>query len=164
MRHTLKYHAERAGVALAVATVLSVVGIGTAQAQTFTSVDFDIATKTSEAKEVGAGDLVCSWRESGLTPYAAISYDCTAEAVAATFACVYKNRMISDTVNVTAYDVNSNEHGGGGGGGVGVVSTGAGVTVGCSGCGGGGLPPQFRPINTGAISTRTSKIPNLLML
>ncbi len=117
MNHTLKYHAHRAGVALAVATALSVLGIGTAQAQTFNSVDFQIATKTNEAKEVGAGDLVCSWRESGLGPYAIVSYDCTAEAVAATFACVYKNRIISDTVDVTAYDVSSNAHGGGGGGG-----------------------------------------------
>ncbi len=112
MKHTLKYH-KRAGVMLGAATALAVLGIGTAQAQTFNSVDFQIATRTSEAQEVGAGDLVCSWRESGLGPYAAISYNCSAEAVAAVFACVYKNRIISDTVAVTAYNVSSNEHGGG---------------------------------------------------
>jgi hypothetical protein len=117
VKHTLKHHAERVGVALSVATALSVLGIGTALAATFDSVDFQVATKTNEAKEVGAGDLVCSWRESGLGSYSVISYDCSAEAVGAVVACVYKNRIISDTVLITAQNVSSNQHGGGGGGG-----------------------------------------------
>ncbi len=116
MKHTLKYH-NRAGLVLGVATALAVLGSGTVQAQTFNSVDFEISTRTSEAQEVSAGDLICSWRESGLGPYSAISYTCSAEAVAAVFACVYKNRIISDTVAVTAYNASSNGHGGGGGGG-----------------------------------------------
>lgn len=116
MKPSIKHCATRAGMVLATAGALAALGIGTAQAQTFDSVDFQVATKTNEAKEVGAGDLVCSWRESGLASYQVVSYDCSAEAVGAVLACVYKNRIISDTVLVTAQDVSSaGGHGGGGG-------------------------------------------------
>lgn len=116
MNQTFKHHAVRTGLAVAVTSALSVLGIGTALAQTFDNTDFEIATRTNENKEVTAGDLICSWRESGLAPYSLVNYECGAEAAAAAVACVYKNRIISDTVLVTAQDLTS-AHGGGGGGG-----------------------------------------------
>ncbi|MGA7801226.1 MAG: hypothetical protein WCC36_10490 [Gammaproteobacteria bacterium] len=116
MSHTLKHHTKRAGLALAVATAISAIGITTAQAQTFDSYDFQIAPRTNESKEVSAGDLLCSWRESGLAPYAIVSYNCAAQAVGVLQACVYKNKIISDTVLSIQHDVSSAEHGGGGGG------------------------------------------------
>lgn len=115
MNYALKHHARRTSLAVAVASAITVLGINTAVAQTFDSFDFKVATKTNEAKEVAAGDLICSWRESGLGPYSIVNYECNAEAVAAVFACVYKNKIISDTVVATALDVSSGgEHGGGG--------------------------------------------------
>ncbi|MGA7801230.1 MAG: hypothetical protein WCC36_10510 [Gammaproteobacteria bacterium] len=121
MDYRLKCHARRTCLAVAAASVLSLLGIGTVLAQTFDSVDFDVAPKTNEAKEVGAGDLICDWRESGLGSYSIVSYDCAAQAVGAVVACIYKNKIISNTVTITAQNVSSNQHGGGGGGGEGVV-------------------------------------------
>ena len=109
MKHTLKNQSKRAGIVLTAAVAFAIFGTGTAQAQTFTSVDFSIEKRTSEAKEVAAGDLNCSFRESDLGPYALVSYNCHADAVAFVEGCVYKNRLISDTELTTATDVSNVE-------------------------------------------------------
>lgn len=109
MKHTVRNQAKRASFALAAGSVLAVLGIGTAQAQTFTRVDFSIAPRSNEAQELAAGDLVCSWRETGLAPYAVIEYSCSAQAVAVVEACVYKNQIISGTETSVFTDV-TGEH------------------------------------------------------
>ena len=105
MKHTMRNQAKRAGLTLAAAAALAALGIGTAQAATFTSVDFSIAPRSNEAQEVEAGDLVCSWRETGLGSYAIVEYSCSAEAVAVVEACVYKNKIISATETSVFTDV-----------------------------------------------------------
>jgi hypothetical protein len=109
MTHTLKTQARRTGVAAAVA--FAVFGTGTAQAAVFASADISIAPRTNEAKEVAAGDLVCSFREKGLGPYAQVSYECKAAAVAVVEACVYKNKIISATETSVFTDVSNVEGG-----------------------------------------------------
>jgi hypothetical protein len=105
MKHTFEKQARRAGIALAAVAAFAALGPGTAQAQTFTSVDFSIAPRSNEAQEIEAGDLVCTWRETGLAPYAVIEYSCSAEAVAVVEACVYKNQIISATETSVFTDV-----------------------------------------------------------
>ena len=111
MKHTFINQARRTGVALSSAVAFAMFGIGTVQAATFTSVDFDIAARTSEAKEVAAGDLICSFRESGLGPYALVTYECNAAAVAVVEGCIYKNKLISAT-ELSLYTDVSNVEGG----------------------------------------------------
>ena len=111
MKHTLKNQAKRSSITLTAAIALAILGTGIAQAAVFTNVDFSIEQRTSEAKEVAAGDLNCSFRESDLGPYALVSYNCHAEAVAFVEGCVYKNRLISETVETIATDVSNTEAG-----------------------------------------------------
>lgn len=111
MKHSLKNRINRAGIALAVAAAFTAFGAGAALAATFTSANITIATQTNEAKEIAAGDLVCSWRETGLGPFQVVSYNCGAQAVAVVEACVYKGRIISATQTSVFTNVIGGEHG-----------------------------------------------------
>jgi len=110
MKHTLKNQSKRTSIALAVVAIATF-GTGTAQAATFTSVDFSIEKRTSEAKEVAAGDLNCSFRESDLGPYALVTYECNAAAVAVVEGCIYKGRLISATESSVFTNVSNVEDG-----------------------------------------------------
>jgi len=110
MKHTLKSQPMRAGSILAaVASAMFITG--TAQAQTFTSVDFSIEKRTSEAKEVAAGDLNCSFRETDLGPYALVSYECNAAAAVVVEGCIYKGKLISATESSVLTDLSNVEAG-----------------------------------------------------
>lgn len=111
MKHTIKHQAKRSGITLAAVVALSTLGIGSALAQSFTKADISIAPRSSESKEVAAGDLVCSWQETGLGSYQVVTYNCGAQAVGVLEGCVYKNKLISTTVLSTFTDVNGGEHG-----------------------------------------------------
>ena len=111
MKHTLKNQAKRSSITLTAAIALAILGTGIAQAAVFTNVDFSIEQRTNEAKEVAAGDLNCSFREKELGPFALISYDCRAAAVAVVEGCVFKNRLISATELTIATDVSNTEDG-----------------------------------------------------
>jgi hypothetical protein len=97
MKHTLRNQAQRTGIALAAVAAFSALGTETALAATFASANISIATRASEANEVAVGDLVCSFRETGLGPYALVTYECKAAAVGVVEACVYKGKIISAT-------------------------------------------------------------------
>ena len=117
MKHIFKKQSIQAGIALTalVASTAFVTGTALAAPPTgeiaFAKADISIAPRTSEAQEVAAGDLVCSFRETGLTPYALVSYECKAGAVAMVEACVYKGRIISDTELTVATDLTNVEAG-----------------------------------------------------
>jgi len=116
MKITFNNQSRKAGIALAAVTFVtfvttSALAAPTPKPLTFAKADISIATRTSEAQEVAAGDLVCSWRETGLTPYALVSYECKAGAVAIVEACVYKGKIISDTELTVATDLTNAEPG-----------------------------------------------------
>jgi len=111
MKRTLRYHTRRSGITLAVVVALSTLGTTNALAQTFAKADISIAPRTNESKEIAAGDLTCSWQETGLGSYQVITYNCSAEAVGVLEGCVYKNKLISSTVLSTFTDINGGEHG-----------------------------------------------------
>ena len=81
MKHARRNQSKRTGIALATVAFVAF-GTGTALADpptgeiTFAKADINIATRTSEAQEIAAGDLICSFRETGLTPFALVTYEC----------------------------------------------------------------------------------------
>jgi hypothetical protein len=108
MKHTLEKKARRTAIALAVVGALAALGFGTAQGQTFAS-----ASITVEPRGEAAGGLSCSWRETGLGYSQVVYYTCTAAAVGALKACVYKNRVIWDSpVKLDIFKDVTGEHGG----------------------------------------------------
>jgi len=119
MKHTLNNQAKRSALALAAVGAFAAFGIAAALAApppatpTFTKASITIAPRTSEANEVTAGDLNCSFTEAGLGPYALVAYECKAAAVGVVEACVYKNRIISATQLSTFTNVTNveGEHG-----------------------------------------------------
>jgi len=119
MKHTLKNQSMWAGIALAVvASATFVTGTALAAPPTgepgFARADISIATRDSEAQEVAAGDLVCSFRETGLNPFALVSYECRADAAALLEGCFFKNKLVIDagTELTVALDVSNVEAGG----------------------------------------------------
>jgi hypothetical protein len=105
--------------ALALAAVGAFAAFGTlaappASGPAFTKASITIAPRTSEAKETTAGDLDCSFTETGLGAYAQVSYECKAAAVGVVEACVYKNKIISATQLSTFTNVSNVEGGHGG--------------------------------------------------
>jgi len=76
---------------------------------TFAKADISIAPRGEEA-----GGLTCSWQETGLGPFQVIYYTCQAGAVGAMEACVYKNRIITNTpTRLSVFkDVTGEGHGG----------------------------------------------------
>ena len=99
MKHILKNQSRRAGIVLAAAAIATL-GTGPALADpptgeiTFSKADINIATRDSEAQEIAAGDLACSFRETGLIPFALVSYECRADAAAVVEGCFFKNKLV----------------------------------------------------------------------
>jgi hypothetical protein len=100
MTHTLKNQAKRAGVALAVAAVLSAIATGPAQAQQFASATIALDR---------FGNLECNFRETGLTPGATVRYDCTAQYVGVLQQCMLKNRAVGNSQLLKFEDIHAHE-------------------------------------------------------
>jgi len=88
MNHTFGKQAKRAGIALAAVGTFAALAIGTAQAQQFTRADISLD---------GAGNLTCTFRETGLGANSLITYDCAAEALGVVSGCFVKNRFVGPT-------------------------------------------------------------------
>jgi hypothetical protein len=101
MKHTLTLHAKRAGMALAAAVAFSALGIGTAQAQEFTRAEISLDR---------AGNLTCTFRETGLGAFSVIGYTCGAEALGVVSGCFAKNKFVGPTALSIFKDVSSSEH------------------------------------------------------
>ena len=118
MKHTLKIQSRQAGIALA-AVAFATFGTGTVLAApptgeiTFTKADINIATRTSEAQEIVAGDLICSFTETGLLPFDLVSYECKAAAAAVVEGCFFKNKFVAaaGTETTIGYDLSNVEGG-----------------------------------------------------
>ena len=118
MKHILKNQFKQASLVLA-AAAFATFGTGTALAApptgeiAFAKADIDIATRTSEAQEIAAGDLVCSFRETGLLPFDLVSYECKAAAAAVVEGCFFKNKFVAaaGTETTIGYDVSNVEAG-----------------------------------------------------
>ena len=118
MIYTLKNQSRRAGIALAaVASATFVTGTALAAPPTgepgFARADISIATRDSEAQEIAAGDLACSFRETGLGPFALVSYECKAAAAAVVEGCFFKNKFVAaaGTETTVGLDVSNVEAG-----------------------------------------------------
>lgn len=118
MKYTINDQSMRIGIVLAAVTFVTF-GSGTALADpptgeiTFAKADINIATRTSEAQEIVAGDLICSFRETGLAPFALVSYECRADAAAVLEGCFYNNKFVPDagTEMTVGYDLSNLEAG-----------------------------------------------------
>lgn len=113
MKHTLRDQARRSGIVVAAVAAFTALGIGTAAAAaptnepSFASADISIEPRGEEA-----GGLTCSWRETGLGPYQVVYYSCEAGAVGVLEACVYKNKLISNTpTRLSVFNDVAGEHG-----------------------------------------------------
>ena len=91
MKYTFGKQARRAGLALAAVAGFTALGIGTAQAQQFTSASISLDQ---------AGNMVCKFRETGLGALSAVTYDCSAEGVAVVSACFVKTKFVPDSFSV----------------------------------------------------------------
>lgn len=97
-----------AGLALAATAVFAMLMAGTAQAAEFASADISVEPRGEEA-----GGLTCAWRETGVGPSQVVYYTCSAGAVGALRACVYKNRVIYNSpVRLDIFKNVTGEHGG----------------------------------------------------
>jgi hypothetical protein len=101
MKHILKNQFSLAGITLAaVASATFVTGSALAAPPTgeiaFAKADISIATRDSEAQHIAAGDLLCSFRETGLNPFALVTYECKAAAAAVVEGCFFKNKFVAD--------------------------------------------------------------------
>jgi hypothetical protein len=99
MKRTFTQQAKRAGIALA-AVAASALGIGTAQAQEFTS-----ATVTLDR----FGNLECVFRETGLPPNGTVRYDCTGQYVGVLQQCILKNKAVGNPKLLIFQDISSHE-------------------------------------------------------
>jgi len=106
MKHTFGKQAKRAGIALAAVGAFAVLGVGTAQAAEFASADISVETQGEEA-----GGLNCSFRETGLGPYALVTYSCGATDVGVVSQCMYKNKPVGDPLPVVHFENVSNAGG-----------------------------------------------------
>jgi hypothetical protein len=106
MKHTFGNRATRSGIALAVLVALAALGTGIAQGASFASADISIETRGE-----GAGALNCSFRETGLGPYAMATYFCGATDVGVVQQCFYKNRPVGDPLAVLHFEDVSNAGG-----------------------------------------------------
>ena len=106
MKHTFGKQAKRAGIALAAVGAFAALGIGTAQAQSFASANISVETRGE-----GAGGLNCSFRETGLGPYASVTYSCGAMDVGVVQQCVYKNKPVGNPLPAVHFENVSNAGG-----------------------------------------------------
>jgi hypothetical protein len=118
MKHIFKNQFSLAGITLAlVASATFVTGSALAAPPTgeiaFSKADINIATRDSEAQEIAAGDLICSFRETGLNPFALVTYECRADAAAVVEGCFFKNKFVADagTETTVGLDVTNVEPG-----------------------------------------------------
>lgn len=100
MKHTLKNQAKRASIALAAVATFSVLGIGTAQAQTFASAQVMLDR---------LGNLECAFRETGLTPGGTVRYDCTSEYVGVLQQCMLGRRAVGNSKLLIFQDISAHE-------------------------------------------------------
>jgi len=87
MKHTLRNQAQRAGIALAAVAAFSALGIGTAQAASFTTADISINS---------VGFLDASFKETGLTPGASVDYTSGATDVGWMTQCFIRNKPVAN--------------------------------------------------------------------
>jgi hypothetical protein len=88
MHRTFGKQSKRAGIALAAVGSLAAFAIGTAQAQQFTRADISLD---------GAGNLTCTFRETGLGANSLVTYECAAGALGVVSGCFAKNRFVGPT-------------------------------------------------------------------
>jgi hypothetical protein len=87
MKHTFGKQAKQASLALAAVGAFAAFGIGTAQAQEFTTADITINS---------VGFLDCAFKETGLTPGATVNYSCNATDVGWLTQCFIKNKPVAN--------------------------------------------------------------------
>jgi hypothetical protein len=87
MERTFAEQTQRAGLALAAAVALSVLGTGTALGQTFVNSDVSINS---------VGFLECAFKETGLAPGAQVDYTCAATDVGWVTQCFIKNKPVAN--------------------------------------------------------------------
>jgi hypothetical protein len=86
-KHTLTHQAKRTGIVLAVVGAFSALGIGTAQAQEFSTAALTINS---------VGFLECAFKETGLGAGAAVNYTCGATDVGWLSQCFVKGKPVSN--------------------------------------------------------------------
>ena len=99
MKRTFTHQAKRAGIALA-AVAVSALGIGTAQAQEFTS-----AAVTLDR----FGNLECVFRETGLPPGGTVRYDCTGQYVGVLQQCMLGRKAVGNSKLLIFQDISPGE-------------------------------------------------------
>src|SRR5512139_294650 len=87
MKQTLRNQTKRASITLAAVGAFAAFGTALAAPPPPTGPTFASASITIEPRGEAAGGLTCSWRETGLGPYAQITYACDAGAVGVLEAC-----------------------------------------------------------------------------
>ncbi|MGA7801227.1 MAG: hypothetical protein WCC36_10495 [Gammaproteobacteria bacterium] len=104
MKHTLIYQARREALVLAAGMAVAALGIGAAQAQGFAS-----ATIKLQNGGETAGGLSCSFRETGLSPYSVVRYDCQSQYVGVLQQCMFKNQPVGDPQLLKFQNIHSEE-------------------------------------------------------
>jgi hypothetical protein len=118
MHPKLNNQSTRVGIAVSAVT-FAIFWYGTTQAApppdepTFAKASISIAPRDKEAQEIAAGDLICGFRETGLDPFALISYECKAAAAAVVEGCFFRNKFVPDagTETTIGLDVSNVEAG-----------------------------------------------------
>ncbi len=87
MKHEFEKHTKRAGLALAAAAAFTALGIGTAQAASFTTADISINS---------VGFLDASFKETGLAPGAEVDYTSGATDVGWMTQCFIRNKPVAN--------------------------------------------------------------------
>jgi len=100
MKRTFTHQAKRAGIALAAVAAFAVLGIGTAQAQEFTS-----AAVTHDR----FGNLECVFRETGLPPGGTVRYDCTGQYVGVLQQCMLGRKAVGNPKLLIFQDISASE-------------------------------------------------------
>jgi hypothetical protein len=87
MKHTFGKQAKQFSIALAAVATFTALGIGTAQAASFTTADISINS---------VGFINCSFKETGLGAGAAVNYTCGATDVGWVSQCFVKNKPVAN--------------------------------------------------------------------
>lgn len=113
MKHIVKLILSCSGIVCLVMVALMTLGMGAVLADppadipTFANADINIEPRGEEA-----GGLTCGWRETGLGPYQVVYYTCEGGAVGALEACIYKNKLVSNTpTRLSVFHDVAGEHG-----------------------------------------------------
>jgi hypothetical protein len=100
MKRTFTLQAKRAGIALAAVAAFSALGIGTVQAQEFTSANVTLDR---------FGNLECVFRETGLPPGGTVRYDCTGQYVGVLQQCMLGRKAVGNSKLLIFQDISSHE-------------------------------------------------------